>query len=277
MTDQAAFWNGPAADRWVNEQTEMDAILRPYGAAALEAAKTAPGEAVLDVGCGCGDTTLALAERVGPSGRVLGLDVSAPMLARARERSAGLANVTCLEGDAARAPFDRATFDVLFSRFGVMFFADPAAAFAHLHSALRPGGRLAFVCWRTLRENPWATVPSEAAATVLGPPEPTPPGAPGPFAFGDASRVSTILEGAGFREVALRPFDTHNSFGGGGSLADAAVAVARLGTLSRLLVGQDESIVRRVLVAVEAALPPFVNDRGGVSLPAAAWVVTAAA
>jgi SAM-dependent methyltransferase len=274
MIDQAAYWNGPPAQRWLDEQEGLDAMLRPFGDAALEAARAAAGEAVIDVGCGCGTTTLALADRVGPHGRVVGAELSAPLAARAKERSAGRANVSFVVGDAAKAPLDASSFDVLFSRFGVMFFPDPVAAFRHLRGALRPGGRVAFVCWRPVAENPWAKVPFDAVAEVLGRPEPEPPGAPGPFSFGDRGRVTGVLEGAGFADVAMRAFDASNDFGAGKSLEEAAREIARLGPVARLLVDRSEGDVARAVAVIREAIPPYVRD-GAVRFPAAAWVVTA--
>jgi SAM-dependent methyltransferase len=275
MTDQQAFWNGPSGDRWVRGQTVLDTMLRPFGEAAQEAVRISEGEAVLDVGCGCGDTSFALADRVGPAGRVVGLDLSAPMLARARETSQGRPNVAFVEGDASRVSLGASAFDVLFSRFGVMFFSDPTLAFTHLRGGLRPSGRVAFVCWRSLDENPWAKVPLDAALALFGPPDPTPPDAPGPFSFADASRVRSILEASGFRRVAIRAFDTHNAFGGSGSLADAAREIVELGPVARFLVDRSEAEVRAAREAVEKAVTPYAKATGGVSLPAAAWVVTA--
>ena len=146
----------------------------------------------------------------------------------------------------------------------------------HLRGALRGTGRLAFVCWRALTENPWAAVPLEAAARVLGRPEPAPPDAPGPFSFGDPKRVRGALEGAGFRDVAIVAFDATNSFGGSGSLGDAARDLARLRPVARLLVNRDERDVAKALAAIEAALPAYIGAQGGASFRAAAWIVTAA-
>jgi SAM-dependent methyltransferase len=276
MTDQRTYWNGVPADRWVREQAALDAMLRPFGDAALVRARPSSGERALDVGCGCGDTSLTLADRVGAGGHVVGLDFSLPMIDRARERSAGRSNLSFLAGDASREPLDLRSFDLLFSRFGVMFFTDPTAAFAHLGGALRASGRLAFVCWRSLGENPWALVPVEAVLPILGRPEPTPPDAPGPFSFGDATRVRRILGDAGFEEIEVAPFDTRNEFGAGGSIGDAARDLARLGPVARLLVDRSDAEVARAIDAIERTIGPFAKEGGGVSFPAAAWVVTAA-
>ncbi|MGO8995821.1 MAG: class I SAM-dependent methyltransferase [Polyangiaceae bacterium] len=276
MVDQDAYWNGPPAERWIREQSTLDAMLRPFGDAALDAARVAAGELALDVGCGCGDTSLALADRVGASGRVVGVDLSVPMLARARERATGRSNLSFLEGDASRVALEARAFDLVYSRFGVMFFPDPTGGFTHLRSALRPNGRVAFVCWRPVADNPWAALPFEAVVRVLGRPEPAPADAPGPFSFGDADRVRRILEGAAFRDVTIRSFDGWNSFGASGSPRDAASELARLGPVARLLADRDEADVAKAVAAIEAVVAPRMLPQGGVRFPAATWVVTAA-
>jgi SAM-dependent methyltransferase len=275
MIDQSAFWNGLAGERWVREQAGLDEMLRPFGAAALDAARVSPDEAVVDLGCGCGDTSLALATRVGPSGRVVGLDVSAPMLTRAKERGARSPNLSFIEGDASSEPLARSAFDLLFSRFGVMFFADAPRAFAHLRGALRPHGRMVFVCWQSLMKNPWAAVPFEAVADILGRPDPQPEDAPGPFSSGDTVRVRNILEGAGFRDVNLRSFEATIAFGASGSTDDAVDEIARLGPVARLLVDRDEVSVARALAAIKAVIPAYRGAQGAVQFPAAAWIVAA--
>jgi SAM-dependent methyltransferase len=273
MVEQVAYWNGPAGERWAKEQTDLDAMLRPFGEAVLGAARVTSDERVLDVGCGCGDTSLTLASLVGPGGHVLGVDVSRPMLERAKARGGGIAQLAFRLADAATEPVGPGAFDLLVSRFGVMFFPDPLRAFTHLRTALRAGGRMAFVCWRPLADNPWATVPFEAAARVLGRPEPEPPDAPGPFAFGDPGRVQGILSGAGFRAVTSRPFQGAMSVEAS-SLDEAAAAVARLGPVARLLVDRDAADVARAVAAIREVLPPHVSPGGRVSLAAGAWVWT---
>jgi SAM-dependent methyltransferase len=281
MIDPITFWNGQAGARWAREQAGLDAMLRAFGEAALEDAGAAPGERVIDVGCGCGDSSLLLADLVGSDGRVVGLDVSAPMLARARERSRGRPNLSFIEGDASSQPLAPGGFDLLYSRFGVMFFVDPAGAFAHLRGALRANGRLAFVCWQPLAKNPWATVPLEAAVSVLGRPEPEPADGPGPFSFGDRAVVERILEQAGFRDVTSRAFEPKVTFGesgasgGSGSIDDAVNAIARLGPVARLLVDREEADVRAALLAIKRVLPDHWDERGGARFASAAWVVSA--
>lgn len=281
---QAAQWNGSSGEIWVRRQETLDRMVRPLGQIALDAARVAPGEAVLDVGCGCGDTTLAVAESAGATGRVLGVDVSEPMLARAGERVAArrgtdAAPVELVVADAATHPLPEAAFDVLVSRFGVMFFEDPESAFANLARALRPGGRLAFVCWRAMADNPWALLPLRAVSSVAPVPTP-PPGAPGPFAFADAARVTRILEGAGFVDVSLTPHDGEVPLGPTGpgtrdedildyllEVGPAARAIGELGI---------RPAAEAALAALLATLPR--RDGGadaGVWVGAAAWLVTA--
>src|SRR6185503_11565956 len=182
--EQIKYWNETAAPKWVEYQAVLDTQLEELGRLAMERARLVPGERVLDVGCGCGATTRALAARVGARGSAHGVDISAPMLARAAEltRAAGVGNVRFTNADAQTYAFEPGGADVLFSRFGVMFFTDPPAAFTNLRRALRPGGRVAFVCWQPLAENPWLLVPLSTAAQHIQLPPPPAPGAPGPFA-----------------------------------------------------------------------------------------------
>jgi prepilin-type processing-associated H-X9-DG protein len=278
MSDPIAYWNGPAAERWVSEQDDLDNMVRPFGDAALGAARVTAGESVLDVGCGCGETLLSLASLVGPTGRVVGVDASLPMLARAKDRCSGRMNVAFLDGDATKVipsdPHD-ASFDVALSRCGVLVFADPVAAFRRIRGALRPGGRLSFVCWRAVEENPWAAVPFAAVAKVLGPPEPAAPDAPGPFSFGSAARVRAVLESAGFRDVTTEKVDHEVGYGTTTDLDATAAAVARVGPVARMLVDRDEATRARAIAAVRDVLPPYVQPGGAVRFPASAWVVTA--
>lgn len=279
IPEQSAFWNGVAGDRWVRLAPELDHVLGPFGDAAIDAAALREGERVLDVGCGCGATTLELAERVGAAGRVVGIDLSAPMLARAGERSAArgrtsAAPIELVLGDASTHELATGGFDVVYSRFGVMFFDEPARAFAHLATSLRPGGRLAFVCWRPMKENAWATVPLAAALPFLPPTPPEPPDAPGPFAFGDADRVRAILAAAGFEDVSLVAYDAQMALGSGRSLSSAVDYAMQIGVIARRIADLDETTRARVREAVSTALAPHVGADGG-RLGAACWIVTA--
>ena len=270
--DPAAYWNGPQGARWVACEAALDRMLAPLGRAAMERAAIAPGERVVDVGCGCGATTLEIAAAVGARGSVVGLDVSAPMLARARDRAAGLTNAQFQLGDAASPTLDTPA-DVLFSRFGVMFFPDPERAFANLKGLLRPGGRLVFVCWRPLVENAWAEVPFEAARQALDAPAPPLDAAgPGPFAFADPARVRAILTTAGFDAISVDAFDADLVCGD--TRGDAVEFAMVSGPAARLLGDATEPVLARVRAAITTALAPF-GGQAPVRLPSATWIVSA--
>jgi len=192
-------WNGIEGRAWVEHQPRYDAMLGSLGARALDAAVLHSGERVLDVGCGCGDTTIEAAWRVGPAGGVVGADRSALMLRRARERAAvlGLRNAEFLLTDAQVHHFPAATYDAVISRFGLMLFADPDTAFARLARALRPGGRLSFVTWRGAMTNAWFTLPLGAAGEHVDLSTIDVPAGPGPFAFADPDLVRGVLRAAG--------------------------------------------------------------------------------
>ena len=272
--EQIAHWNAPGGGRWAQLAATMDALIEPFGLAAMEAAEVRVGDRVVDVGCGCGATLLALADRAGETGTVVGVDVSAPMLEVARERTAGRANVKLVQADASDAPLADASHDLLFSRFGVMFFADPSRSFRALARALAPGARVAFVCWRPLRDNDWARVPLEAVLPFVGPMERPAPEAPGPFSFGDPERVRRILGEAGLGDVRIEPFDHPMSVGASADL-DAAVDHAMgLGPASRALTGADDDTLSRARAALRTALAPYHSARG-VTLRSGAWIVTA--
>jgi SAM-dependent methyltransferase len=275
--EQRAFWNEQAGPLWVVHQERLDRQIGPHGEAALAKLAAAQGERVLDLGCGCGDTALALARAVGPAGRVLGVDLSEPMVARARQRAAaaGLAHLSFRAADLQSAPLEPGAFDAAFSRFGVMFFADPAAAFGNVRLALRPGGRLAFACWRPAAENDWVRVPMAAAASLLPLPPPPPEGAPGPFAFGDPGRVRRILEAAGLESVELEPADVRMQ-PGGGNPDEAADLFLEVGPLAFALreVGAGEALRAKVRGAVRDSFAPHVRD-GRVELGSAIWLVRA--
>ncbi len=273
--DQSAFWNGPAGQRWAEEQELFDLGIRELAVPALTAADVRPGEAVLDVGCGCGDSSLILADLVGPSGRVVGLDFSAPMLARAKERGKGRANLSFVFGDAAVHPLAPSSFDLLFSRFGVMFFPEPEAAFQNLVRALRPGGRVAFVCWRPLEENPWSKVPFDAVVSVAGPSAPTPPDAPGPFALRDPARVKRVLGAAGLVDIVTAPTGAMQTVGVKPTLEAAVDFAVKLGPSSRALREiSDPALHARAVEAMRAALAAHLTPEG-VRLASACWTVTA--
>lgn len=274
--EQIAFWNGEGGERWARQNATIEAILRPLGEATVAAAGPAAGERALDVGCGCGNQSLALAERVGPDGHVLGVDVSAPMLDIARTLAPDRAELGFLLADAATHAFEPGRRDLLFSRFGVMFFADPVAAFANLRRALRRGGRLVFCCWRTMRENEMMTLPMAAALEHLPAPEPPPPGAPGPFAFADPARVQAILEDSGYIDCRISPLDVALRIGAGADATGVARQMLELGPAARLLAeatsGQREAITAQLARDISGRV-----DAGGIPLMACCWLVRARA
>lgn len=271
---QRDYWStSPGAEAWTSLHRDLDLQFVPLTAAALEVLAPGPGEKILDVGCGCGDTALRIAARVAPGGSVTGLDISAAMLAVARQRAAaqGVAGVDFVEADAQTHAFAEGAYDAVFSRFGVMFFADPVAAFANLCRALRAGGRLAFLCWRDPADNPFMTAPLEAALHLFPePPPPADPLAPGPFAFADPARVEGILKDAGFAAIALAPLDLP----AGGHPLDRALHLAlSVGPLSRLLREQPD-LREQAREAVRAALAAH-DGPDGVRLRTATWLVSA--
>jgi SAM-dependent methyltransferase len=272
--EQIQYWNELAGPRWVALQGLIDAQIDPFGRRAMQRGAIGAGEHVLDVGCGCGHTTLEIARRVGPMGSVTGVDIATAMLERARQAvcDAGLKHVHFENVDAQLHAFAPGGFDVVFSRFGVMFFADPADAFANLRVALRPGGRLTFVCWQALQRNPWMFVPFSATLQHVPPPPRPAPDAPGPFAFADPERVRGILARAGFADVAVEAA-TETLTIGNGSLDQAVDFLTETGPTAHLL-RQARADVRPVVTgAVREALAAFVTPQG-VRLGAAAWIVS---
>jgi SAM-dependent methyltransferase len=274
--EQIEYWNGEAGSKWVALQALIDCQIEPLGRMAMDRGDISLGERVIDVGCGCGATSLEIAQRVGSDGQVMGIDISGPMLERARSAAAeaGLRNVSFEQTDAQTGGFEAASFDAVFSRFGIMFFADPGAAFANLRSGLRAGGRLAFVCWQAIQENPWMVVPMAAALQHIPPPPIPSPDAPGPFAFADPNRVRGILTGAGFEDVRLESLRQTLTVGGTGSLDEAVEFLLQIGPAGRILRESDPALLPKVAASVRAALEPYHTDEG-VRMPSAAWIVTA--
>ena len=275
---QVADWNGQSGKRWVANQARLDAMASVFGQAAIEAAAPVTGERVLDVGCGAGASSLALAARVGPEGQVLGVDISEPLIGRARALAPQGTPALFQVADASSAELPEGAFDILFSRFGVMFFDDPTAAFTPMRRALRPGGRVAFVCWRGVADNAWVRLPMGAIKGILPSSAPPDPEAPGPFSFGDRGRVSRILTAAGFTDIAIAPFDASVPFGEGATreaaIDDAVKMTFEVGPLSRVLADQPDDIRARASAAVRAAFAGLPGERS-VMIDGAAWIVTA--
>jgi ubiquinone/menaquinone biosynthesis C-methylase UbiE len=267
-SDMIEYWNGPVAERWARLQKTIDASLFEIHKALMAFANPRPRERVLDVGCGAGTTSFALAKAVGVEGSVTGVDISEPMLEAARARGIG---VNFRKADAATHLF-HPTHDLVFSRFGVMFFDDPPRAFANLKKALRTRGRLAFVCWRDVKENLWATAPMAAARDLLPPQEPADPLAPGPFAFADSDRLRAILEKAGYRNIRIEKLDTTMFMGA--TAEEAAAQALNIGPLARAATGLDDATREKIRAAVTEAYARFLTP-AGVTPPAACWLVGA--
>lgn len=276
--DQAEYWNsGEDVDHWIMHRARYDRMLGPFAAMLLDQASIGPSDRVLDVGCGCGVTTLAAAA-LATAGQAVGIDLSEPMLARARAdaRSAGVRNASFIGGDAQVHQFEPNSFDVTISRFGLMFFTDPVAAFANLREATKRGGRLVFVCWQPMIANQWLLVPGVALAEHAGIPDPAPSHRPGMFALADPDRVRGILADAGWRGINLTSACTSMLVAGGGTI-DEIVEFIRTGPLGRtLLAGLDPDIEARAVASMRATLATYA-DVDGVHLDAAVWLVQATA
>jgi SAM-dependent methyltransferase len=275
-TAQAEHWNyGDGVAHWISNQARYDRMLAPFTAMILDAADLQAGVHVLDVGCGCGGTTLSAARLIAP-GQAVGIDLSGPMLGRARADAdqACLANVEFEQGDAQVHPFTPASLEAVISRFGTMFFADPVAAFTNIRSAARPGGRLVFACWQALTANEWLLVPGAALAEHVPPADFGSGDGPGMFAFADTSRLRQILAAAGWQNIEITPKQTSILVGGGGSIEDAAdfLRVASMGRA--MLAGADAQTQDRAVASVRAALARYA-DAEGVHMGAAVWLVHA--
>lgn len=271
---QIDYWNARGGSAWVPAQERTDAMLRAMGDAALAAAALEAGHRVLDVGCGCGDTTIAAAELVGPDGLAIGVDVSAPMLARGRQRAGGKDDVVFVQADAQTADLASLAVDRVVSRFGVMFFADPIAAFTNIATALVPDGRLSFVCWQTPEQNQWMGFAVRAVGDLLDFPPPV-PGGPGPFAFGEADVVRDVVGGAGFRDVELTPLTGVNDLIGGTTIEEAVSNAIQMSPIPAMTT-DDPALAtearERITVAFDEA-----SEDGRLELPYSCWIVTASA
>jgi len=274
--DQVAYWNGPAGRRWAERQAAQDIVLGPVADLVIDRAKLKSGERVIDVGCGSGATTIAFAHKVAPSGHVLGVDISGPMLERARQSAPKDLPIDFALADATVYPFEPASFDVLASRFGVMFFADPVLSFANMRKALKPSGRLAFACWREPRENPFFMAPLQAAYKHVPKLPQQGPEDPGPFAFASEARVRRILGEASFAGVEMEPCPLSLDTAIGRGLDGAVQSALEIGPASRALEDQPEELRRAAAASIREALAPFAKG-DAVLLPASVWIVTARA
>ena len=269
-------WNGETGQDFVRQQDRYDQMLEPWAELVADLAGIRPAERVLDVGCGCGATTLDAAARTGPDGAVLGVDLSAPMVERARERAAaaGYRHVRFAVADAQAGDIGT-DHDVVISRLGVMFFDDPTAAFAHLAAATRPGGRLAAVAWTGALEQEWMLVPGGAAMQHVPFPDFGEPGAPGMFGLADADRTAATLADAGWSDVAIERQQRPMLLGGPGTLDDAMAFATASGPGTTLLGGAPDDATRaRAIQAIRDALAEHVTA-DGVRLSGTVWAITA--
>ena len=275
--EQIEYWNGDAGKRWAQEDNTMARLLSPVCEALLQHADIQGSRKAMDIGCGGGSQSLMLAQHLGPDASVLGVDISAPMLQVAQEKIAlavDAAQLSFLEADASSHSFAADSFDLLFSRFGVMFFDEPVAAFSNMRSALSDSGKLAFCCWQPLAENDWTRIPLQAALQHVTMPETPDPHAPGPFAFADPLRVSSILSDSGFGNITIESFTPDIRFGEAPTLQQSVRELAMIGPVSRLLTGQDSELMEKVFGAMEEVLTPYYRD-GALLLRGAIWFVTA--
>jgi ubiquinone/menaquinone biosynthesis C-methylase UbiE len=275
---EAQYWNSSASKPWAERYERIDKLFADLTQAALDLAAAQPGERVIDIGCGSGTTVLELARQVGPGGFVLGADISKQLVEKARERiaAANLRHAEVVLSDVSTHVFAPKSFDLAFSRFGVMFFPDPIAAFTNLRKAMKPGGRLAFAVFRTPKENPWSTGPAAAVRHLLPPATPPGPEEPGMFSWADPARVHRILEGAGFQNVSLKPHDAVMRLAGPGGAAEAAEFAIRFGPMARA----ESTGSLKQPEAVQSALQAFfqsLDGPRGIALPRAAWLVGARA
>jgi SAM-dependent methyltransferase len=275
--EQAKFWS-ELAPTWLELQDDLEEVSELPGLMAMDRLQLGPGQRVVDLGCGGGRTTLELASRVRPGGKAVGVDITPELIADGRERAArlGVDNVDFVHADVQADDLGEAVFDAAFSRFGVMFFAEPIAAFANVRRALRPGGLLSFVCWQNVFENEWMLVPGMAVASVTGSVPPLPaPGEPGPFSLADPDRVQAVLAGAGFDRIDVMP---HNDavVRAEDRIADIARISTRVGAAREALRDADDGTRRRAVEAVESALRERAED-GYVHASRAVWLVTAQA
>ena len=275
-SDEIDFWNGPQGRNWVKQNELTDLMYDPFGAKAIERAEIKAGERVIDVGCGCGKTTGVLADLVSPGGRITALDVSVPMLEVARNRIATNAElVDFISADAATYALEPESYDVLFSQFGLMFFLNPDEAFSNLFRALRPGGRVSFVCWRRPELNPFLMIPFEAVRSfVPDMPVPSPNVPASPFSLAPEDRVTMLLGDAGFEDIRLEEF-RHPTRMGHGDLEACLRFVADFSNpVATALRRADPSKAPEILDAVRTAVAPYYIGET-LELPASSWIVNA--
>jgi ubiquinone/menaquinone biosynthesis C-methylase UbiE len=274
--DQIAYWNGPNGQRWTDRQASQDVLLAPVSQLLIDRIGPKAGDRIIDIGCGCGATSIALAEHVAPDGFVVGVDISAPMLERARQLAPKGLPLDFVQADATVYPFERASFDLLVSRFGVMFFAEPVVSFANLRKAMRPKGRVVFACWREPKENPWMMAPLQAVYLHVPRLPQVGPEDPGPFAFASEERVTRILGQAGYADIAMEACNIALDISIGRGLEAATDAALEIGPSARALDGHPPEVRAAARESVRELLTPYARGQS-VPLPGSIWIVTAQA
>jgi len=273
-TKQIKFWNSHFGIAWANNAEATDFVFSNITHAIIQAASIAPGDRVIDLGCGSGGTSIAAANQVGPTGRVLAIDVSEPMINRVKARNTALKlqNLSILKGDAAVFPFKSDEYDVLVSRFGCMFFDDPKNAFRNIGSALRHGCRLALAVWRHPRENPWAMEPISIAKQFIDMPPRPGPEEPSPFSFSDPDRVKIILSDAGWSNIDFAPLDIQLPLGR--SDGEALTFLTQMGPLAVPLAEATKKNYTKAISSIRDLLDTKKNNDGIVRFAAGCWIIT---
>ncbi len=275
-SDEIDYWNGPQGQKWANYNRLTDLMYQHFGDKTIERAALKPGERILDVGCGCGATTLKLAKLLAPGGDITALDVSTVMLAIAREKTKSAAvPIKIINADAETYELDSASFDVMFSQFGLMFFANPVAAFVNFHRALKPNGRIAFVCWRGPELNPWYITPFEAVRHYMPEMEAPNPDAPAsPFSFESREKVEKMLSDAGFVDVQLESFETTIRMGDGDLESCVDYVAAFNGPVAGILRNAGEAATPAIIETLRVAMEPYHTGKY-LELAASPWIVSA--
>jgi ubiquinone/menaquinone biosynthesis C-methylase UbiE len=273
-SDVQKYWNEEGGNKWAENIDIVESMIEPLSDVLIEKIAANFGEHVLDVGSGGGVTSMKLAEQVGSTGSVLGVDVSEPILSIARNRGKDIANLQFQQSDATTAVLDENRFDIITSRFGVMFFDDPVLAFSNLHAALKTSGRLIFMCWRSLEENPWIAEPAKAAFEVVPPPadaEKPEPTDPGPFSLADKDHLKMVLSSAGFNNIELQMVDMNIPMG---NLNDAVSFLMKMGPAAEAIKeasGKDKNAIAEAMTKVLAKY----DTAAGIKTPSATWIVRA--
>ena len=274
--NQKDFWSGKGGDNWVERQNAMDTMLSPLGEAALNKLNFNEEENVLDIGCGCGHTTLNIAKRIGPSGNVTGLDISEPMLKRAKESAVekSITNTSFKCVDVQTEDLGDQIYSAAFSRFGVMFFEDSIAAFKNINKSLISGGYLSFVCWQSPAVNPWQSLFIQEVKKFLDLPSP-PPRSPGPFAFMESEYVSSILEESKFQDITIEGHEAEVNMFSGRSLSDSVKDYISINpVVTQMLKESSENQIAEIVNSGIEAFSPYYSEKGLI-FPSATWLVTA--